>query len=670
MIEERDANLLRTAMYPYYYFENNYLFWKQLLASGLEGVQEAFLLDYMWKLQNSVLWPYHYDQKKQKQAKEKVHALLAPIADSVILEQQGIDRFHRFYLLEQKPQGQTEVKVEQESVQILRDGICIYDAKKIEIILTKFKPVGTQLQFVAFIKSPIFNFCEAPTLWMERNGMDHLTEVPLKDSSWNYYKCKEETNHFYTFVLTINTKAIKRFHFYVKLRDQMFDTYYYFMPEVVFHNQLKCYRYYDQNKVYRFDHNTFIVEQAGEQQAEQYQSALEQQWEPDHREICEFRHRIKEKRQEQKRIWLYYDCKGVYKDNGYDQFVHDFGQKDGVEKYYVLNNDLDSCRELFTEEQLPYVIPFGSEQHKLLYCVADQVITAYIEKNNYLPFSDQEYSTVMDVATMPVITYLQHGVYHACIPWKYSLDRLQVDRKVISAKIERKQDLGTHCFTKKQELTACMPRYDFMDCHAKPKKQILYAPSWRKYLVGMEQNEWITREDLFVESKFYQETSKLLQHPSLLAFLKRHGYTLDFKLHPILMRYASLYQVDETVVRMAKDTVREEDYAIFITDFSSYVFDFAYLGRAILYFFPDYEEFRSGMSDYRECVLPFQGGMGEFAESAEDAVIRIKAMVHRHGKAKRRYRKKMKTMFYHKDDQARERIYDSLIKDSCERWKK
>lgn len=663
--EDTDGTQLRTEMYPFYFFEGNLKFWQLMFRAGRETplcVQKVFLYDYLWKLKNSVLWPYHYQDEKLTQAKQAVHALLNEISDQTILELSGVESFHRFYLLEQKTTGQTQVEVTSEQIQIMRNGKQVYETKKIEVVLTKFKIFGSQIHLVAYLKSPVFNFCEAPTLWMEANGdREHLQEIPLQNSSWNYYHCKEETNHFYTFVLRINCKKIQQFHFYVKCRDQLFDTYYYFMPEVVFNNQIKCYRYYAGKRVYRFDHNTFLVEKASKKQAEKYQSDLEKQWEMERQEIITFRHQIRQERQNKRRIWLYYDCKGVYRDNGYLQFVHDFGQEDGVEKYYVLNNDLDSCRELFTEEQLPYVISFGSEQHKLLYCMAEQIITAYIEKNNYQPFADQEYSCVMDVSSMPYITYLQHGVYHAFIPWKYSLDRLQVDRKVISATIEHKQDIETHCFTAKQELASGMPRYDLMDLAAKPEKRILYAPSWRKYLVGMEQNEWVTREDFFLASKFYQETSKLLQDTALITFLREQGYTLDFKLHPILMRYDHLYQLDDRVVRVVQGSVREEDYAIFITDFSSYVFDFAYLERSILYFFPDYGELSSGMSDYRDYNLPFQGIGSRYADNAEDAAKCIRAMVRRGGKLSWLQRRRMKKLFYHKDQQARERIYQSLI---------
>ena len=666
MIEENsNPDVLRTVLFPYYYFEGNMDFWEKMFAMPEmpESVYYACLSDMVWKICNNVMWPFHYSKEQMDKAEKRVEDLLDAIPEEVFFQYEGMDNFLRHYLLGMKKSVRTEVAVKPEALQLLRDGKAVYEAKKLEIILTKFRPSKGKLQFIAFIKSPVFRFCEKPVLYMEtekKGGVVERTEIPLKKSSWCFYKCKEENNAFYTFVLSINTKQIKKFHFYVGLRGVIFDTYYYFMPEVVFNTSLNRYRYYQGTMEYRFDHNTFLIGKARPEKAEAYCERLEQQFAQTEPELISFRAQIREKRKEGRKIWLYYDCRNVYKDNGYLQFVHDFEKKDGIERYYILNNDLDSCRELFTEEHIPFVVPFGSETHKLLYCMAEKVITAYIEKNNYLPFTDTEYAKVMDVASLPMLVYLQHGVYHAYIPWKYSLDRLQLDKKVISTKFEREQDLKNHCFTKKYELPVRMPRYDFLNPDIKPEKKILYAPSWRKYLVDMVDKEWVTRADIFMDSKFFRETSAFLRDEALMALLKKNGYTLEFKLHPILMRYADCYQLDGTFVKMASPAVREEDYAVFITDFSSYVFDFAYLNRAILYFFPDYEEFRSGMSDYRQCVLPFRGGMGEFADNAKDAVRMLKKIIRRGAKPGRSQKKLMEDMFYYKDNGSRERIYESL----------
>lgn len=664
VIEENyNPDLLRTHMFPYYFFEENLVFWQKLFSDPdvPSAVYLAFLSDFMWKTCNNVMWPYHYGEEQLRQARERVGKLINQVPDEYILNLKGIDNFHRFYLLGLKSEGKTELGVEPEKLQIIRSGNVVYETKKLEIVLTKFRPVKGRIRFVAFIKSPVFNFCEKPTLWMEINGdREKRREIPLKKSSWRFYKTKEETNSFYTFVLNIDTTEVQKFHFYVKVNDTVFDTYYYFMPEVVFNVGLNRYRYYRGKTEYRFDHNTFLVNQVSGEEIGNWRSQFEKQFAEKEPEVIAFRREILAQREKKRTIWLYYDCKGVYKDNGYYQFSYDFEKKDGVERYYILNNDIESCRELFTGEQLSHVVMFGSEEHRLLYCLANKVITAYIEKNNYLPFSDSEYAKVMDVAAMPMLVYLQHGVYHAYIPWKYSLDRLQVDKKVISAKFEMTRDLEGHCFTKMYNLPVCMPRHDFMDPGAKPKKKILFAPSWRKYLVDMVNKEWVTREDIFLASRFYKETSAFLQDESLIRFLKRRGYVLEFKLHPILMRYAHLYQVDGEAVTMARPAVKEEEYAIFITDFSNYVFDFAYLERAIMYFFADYEEFRSGMSDYRQCMLSFEDGLGEFADNAKEAVRILKKMIRRGGRPAPQYAKRMEDMFYYKDNGARQRIYESL----------
>lgn len=664
-IEEMpDPNLLRAKMFPYYYFNGNMEFWEKLFeaADCVRGVCYAFLSDFLWKTHNNVVWPYHLKKKELSHARERMVNILNQVPDEFILSYKGIDNFYRSYLFGMKSEGSTGVRVLPETLQIVRNGNVVYEAKKLEIVLTKFRPEEDKIAFVAFIKSPVFNFCKEPVLWMESNGdTGDRQKIPLKKSSWRFYKSKEETNSFYTFVLDIDTKKIKEFHFYVEVEGTVYDTYYYFMPEVVFNTKLDRYRYYKGRTEYRFDHNTFLINTVDEGVEERYCEHIQKQFEETEPEICEYRGRIREKRKEKRKIWLYYDCKGVYKDNGYLQFRHDFGIDDGIERYYILNNDLESCRELFTKEQIPFVVQFGSDEHKMLYCLAGKVITAYIEKNNYLPFTDAEYAKLIDVAEMPMIIYLQHGVYHAYIPWKYSLDRLQIDKKVISVKFEHEQDIYEHCFTEQYEIASCMPRYDSLDQLAEPQKKILFAPSWRKYLVDMAGHEWITREDVFLESKFYKETMSFLKDEVLNRTLKQYGYRLEFKLHPILMRYAHLYSIDGETIVMAAPSVKEEDYAIFITDFSSYVFDFAYLKRSILYFVPDYEEFQSGMNDYRECVLPFDDALGEFTDKAKDAVRILNKMVRRGGKPSLKYAKRMNKLFYYKDNSACQRIYEKLV---------
>lgn len=105
-----------------------------------------------------------------------------------------------------------------------------------------------------------------------------------------------------------------------------------------------------------------------------------------------------------KRIWLYHDCKGVGVDNAYYQFVHDFSIDDDVERYYVVNGSVDAVKDKFTPEQQKNLIAFRSTKHKLIYLNAEKIITAFIEKENYLPYFSDIYPEYIDLFRAMCIT--------------------------------------------------------------------------------------------------------------------------------------------------------------------------------------------------------------------------------------------------------------------------
>jgi CDP-glycerol glycerophosphotransferase (TagB/SpsB family) len=113
-------------------------------------------------------------------------------------------------------------------------------------------------------------------------------------------------------------------------------------------------------------------------------------------------------------------------------------------------------------------------------------------------------------------------------------------------------------------------------------------------------------------------------------------------------------------VRIAPPTADDASYAVFVTDFSSYRFDFVYLRRAIAYFFPDEELFRSGMCDYRETDLPLGGTFGDMATDAEGLVEILGGILERGGAPKPEYAAQMEGFFLHYDHGCRERIYQAL----------
>ena len=260
------------------------------------------------------------------------------------------------------------------------------------------------------------------------------------------------------------------------------------------------------------------------------------------------------------------------------------------------------------------------------------------------------------------VVYLQHGILHAHLPWKYTPERTDADRIVVSSYFEKENFKNMYNFKEKNILPYGMPRFEVMDKKVDTTNRILLAPSWRLYLVGENKStgEWIYTPNKFVKSNFFVKIQEFLNDPKLHEMLEKYDMYLDFKLHPIFKKYQDCFELNSDRITFASNIVKDEEYAIFITDFSSFVFNFAYLQKPIMYFVPDYEEFTSGMNQYRELDLPFEKAFGPLTTEASSTLEELKRMLENSNQTDEKYMQRMKN-FYLPMDASRENIYKALI---------
>ena len=97
-----------------------------------------------------------------------------------------------------------------------------------------------------------------------------------------------------------------------------------------------------------------------------------------------------------------------------------------------------------------------------------------------------------------------------------------------------------------------------------------------------------------------------------------------------------------------------------ITDYSSIVFDFVYLQRPILYFVPDYEQFRAGVThSYFKLDLPLEEGFGEVTETADELVSCLEKLAANKFVPEKVYDDRMKNFFITKENHC-EKLYELL----------
>ena len=361
-----------------------------------------------------------------------------------------------------------------------------------------------------------------------------------------------------------------------------------------------------------------------------------------------------------KEIWLYCDRENIF-DNAYYQFLHDFEIKDGVKRYYIVDNLKDKSK-YFSFKHRKYLVDFKSLKHRILFLNAKKVFTSFNSISIISPYGNLPLRWYYDLIDMDII-YLQHGVLHANLPFMYTKEKSNVDKVVISSDFEKKNFCEIYRFKEKDLLYSGMPRFDTIDVTTPAKRKILFSPSWRKNLIG----EYIdnTRAlfvDKFLDSPFYKEISKFLNSKELAEILEKNNLTLDFKNHPIFRDYDSYIKVDNPRINVTQEGINMQDYLAMITDYSSVVFDFVYLNRPIIYFVPDYDQFRAGLTHgYSRLDLPLEEGFGEITLNADELLNSLKKLIENNFEAEPVYKKRTEEFFGERDTKHRDRLYE-LVK--------
>jgi hypothetical protein len=372
--------------------------------------------------------------------------------------------------------------------------------------------------------------------------------------------------------------------FEAEIEGRRFPVHYYFMPLVPFNHERKQYRYCQNGVRFTVEGGTIAFAQA-----------------PDETDG---------------RLWLYYDCRGVPCDNGMRQFLHDIQKQDGIRRRYVVTDDRQW-------ERIPTHLgtAFGSDEHRMLLAGAEKVITAYIEENNILPYPSDEWGDHAPEFHFQTI-YLQHGVLHIKMPWKYSPEKIMADKVVVSTEREWRL-FRENGFEESALWKTRMPRFDTAPRRpASGGNRILYAPSWRSYLAEADQEgRWAVQEEKFLQSHYFRNIQRFLNDPALNRLLADQDFLLEVKFHPIFRPYQSLFSAaDLDRVVFVEEADPAWRYRLMMTDFSSYLYDFVYCGVPVMSYIPDLDEFLCGMNGYRE--LNYGPAFWKGVSSTPEQVIR------------------------------------------------
>ena len=192
-------------------------------------------------------------------------------------------------------------------------------------------------------------------------------------------------------------------------------------------------------------------------------------------------------------------------------------------------------------------------------------------------------------------------------------------------------------------------------------------PTWRRYLMGAldKRTDVWTLTPGFTDSDYYSFYNSLINSARLLEAAKKWGFHIAFLPHPNLWPHITLFDRKTDVLFLGPETSYQRVYqksALVVTDYSSAVFDFAYLRHPVLYAQFDKDRFFGGEHTLSEGYFNYErDGFGEVEYDLEHTIDRIIEYMENGCQMKDEYRARADRFFAFNDRNNCQRVYEKLM---------
>ena len=653
---------------PLYSFEQfmyvfEYLFSKYKDENGNvdKYVQLIVLNVIRYRILKNKLYPYHLEGKEEEEGYLRLLNIINQLDNEVIMTYSKMDKYHKLYLVNLKKENPT-INYGFNSLYSINDinSRILLIENNIEIVIDRIKFKNNKLSILGIVKSPILMF-EKPELYIiEYNPSGEYEEKQqlLYETVQSRYKTDIKVANFYRFDYEVNIDNISKIKFELKIKDTKFNLKFFFNTWAPFNAKVGIYKLYSgEYKLAYRSAQFFIIKPKIKERIRDFKNDIKK-YNKINKKINIFRILAKITNNKKEKIWIYNDKQKVY-DNAYFQFKHDIKINDDVKKYYVVDDEEENYKRLFTKKERKNVIKFGTLKHKLLFLNSDKIITSFGTLQDYCPLYGN-FKYYKDIVKHDII-YVQHGILHARLLKMYAKTLTRIDKFVVSSNFEKTNLINNYDYLENDIIETGMPRLNNEEEISAPQNKIIFAPSWRKYLIGesIKRKRKINMEK-FMKSKYYKEIMELLNNEVLISKLKEKNLIFDFKLHPIFEPYKECFKtLENSNIVVSIGNTKLDEYKAFITDFSSFQFDFVKIKRPILYFMPDMEEFRAGLHSYRELDLKYENAFGKLYLTGKELVNGIIDLIDNDFKLEDKYKRRMEEFFFKSEDNMG-KLYNTL----------
>lgn len=579
-------------------------------------VQQLLIKQVATRFVNSYLIDQSLLNAELSAAKAKLAGYLDLVEEKSIMRFPGVDRLHKYELIGMQS-APIEYLYEDDGIVFTHGETKIGKEKGFETTLTDIVLRDGQLTFYGYARIP---YQERFDLKIQLLINDGIVDLPLYQSGFGNFHSRNETNYFNGFNYSLQLADVKE-NTQLKIR-YVLNGHAYLSTEFIYVNnrvwsdvlniQTVAYEGLSLTK----DVNSITLEPVNDTVISTIDSAKMSVITAERPDLAKA---VTDMEQLNDEVWLYSDDLNVT-DNSFIQFEHDLKVDDGVKRYYVYTPNTVQAEQIAAVDTT-YLVIRGSAEHKALYLQSSYAFTSFTDYNRFSPFDRLEYGMLGSLIQTKVV-YFGHGVLHAHFTRLYSREKTIFDYFVASSEFEKQNLIENYHYDENQVVLLGAPRFDSeLAENVEKSNHILYGPTWRaKLSSGYVDGKWQLNDDYLQESKFYAGIVALLDSPRLAQFLEDNDLYFDVKLHPNFHDYQKDFKLASSRIQFVSENMQPASYAAFITDYSSFVFDFVYGQVPVFYYLVDETEFINGNHTYNRLDLPLEDAFGPISRTADELV--------------------------------------------------
>lgn len=289
-------------------------------------------------------------------------------------------------------------------------------------------------------------------------------------------------------------------------------------------------------------------------------------------------------------IWLVGERRDEARDNGYHMFkyIRENHSKDKV--YYVIGKD---SKDVVKLKNLGNIIYADTFKHYLYYALSNKLVIAHL--GSCVPDSPVCWKAEEKKIIKSKRVFIQHGITQSKVS-TLMYKNTNASLFICGAKPEYDFIMDEFGYPEGNVKYTGFARFDNLH-DFKVKTQILVMPTWRQWIPSMT---WSNNDDKckkeFLESDYYKKFNELINNKQIKYILEKNHMKMIFYPHHEMQGYIELFKsnCDDIIVASEDDYDIQQllkESMVLITDYSSIMYDFAYMRKPVIYYQFDETEY-------------------------------------------------------------------------------